>query len=54
MLVDDGKQARSKRSLHFTDELKCLHACRLKQATVMRQDDEEDSMCWHVEAEVRS
>ena len=30
-----------------------MHACRLKQATVMRQEDEEDSMRWRVEAEVR-
>ena len=27
--------------------------CRLKQATVMRQEEEEDSMRWRVEAEVR-
>ncbi len=27
--------------------------CRLKQATVMRQEDEEDSVRWRVEAEVR-
>lgn len=30
-----------------------MHACRLKQATVMRQEDEEDSVRWRVEAEVR-
>ena len=27
--------------------------CRLKQATVMRQEDEEDGLRWRVEAEVR-